>query len=352
MTPRGRTLQAKFRQSTTVLFDKVISANIQIPILTCTAKTSHHLQPHQAFAAPECSIPIISLPKYFPDTATVMPRLDLAEIHEQSWFPSTLRDAVTDVLQFLLNWTGYEQTVAPVLRDALDRAQASRVVDLCSGGGGPWPNLVQLLSKERNIGVCLTDKFPNVETFRRILCSSRGQIKAAIGPVDAESLPVEFSGFRTLFNSFHHFEPSRARAILQDAVERGQGVGIFEVPRRAFAAICATPLMALGALFVTPFTCRFDWRLLVCTYLIPVVPIVLWIDGLLSCLRSYTPDELRQLCDTPDLCSHRWSVGTIRHRFSPVTITYLIGHPNPTAVTPATDDCTAALKVLPQDCAA
>jgi hypothetical protein len=74
-----------------------------------------------------------------------MRRLRLIEIHEQRWFPSELRTAVTDLLRFTLNLTGYHRAVAPLLLAALNRAQTKCVVDLCSGGGGPWPDLLDAM---------------------------------------------------------------------------------------------------------------------------------------------------------------------------------------------------------------
>jgi hypothetical protein len=163
--------------------------------------------------------------------------------------------------------------------------------------------------------------------FQRVNQASRGRIDFASEQVDAESVPDNLPGFRTIFNSFHHFDPFRARAILRDAVEHREGVGVFEVPRRSFATACATVLMGLGTFFAMPFTCPFQWQLFVCTYLIPIIPAVMWIDGLLSCMRSYTPEELSQLCSAAPLKSYRWSIGTVRQSRSPITVTYLIGYP-------------------------
>jgi hypothetical protein len=52
-----------------------------------------------------------------------MRRLRLIEIHEQRWFPSELRKAVTDLLQFTLNLTRYHRAVAPLLQVALNTAE-------------------------------------------------------------------------------------------------------------------------------------------------------------------------------------------------------------------------------------
>ena len=39
----------------------------------------------------------------------------------------------------------------------------------------------------------------------------------------------------------------------------------------------------------------FRWSRLLWTYLVPVIPLVLLFDGIVSCLRSYRPDELLKL---------------------------------------------------------
>ncbi len=63
--------------------------------------------------------------------------------------------------------------------------------------------------------------------------ASEGRIRFYPGSVDATHVPRELKGLRTMFTSFHHFLPDAGRAILQDAVDAGEGIGIFEIPRRA-----------------------------------------------------------------------------------------------------------------------
>ena len=91
-----------------------------------------------------------------------MRRVQLIEIHDQAWFPAFLRDAVTDDLQILLGIGKPYGDILPELREGIERSGADRVLDLCSGGGGPWPWLAEEL-KRRGVRVCveLSDKFPN-----------------------------------------------------------------------------------------------------------------------------------------------------------------------------------------------
>jgi hypothetical protein len=256
-----------------------------------------------------------------------MRRLRLIEIHEQKWFPSELRTAVTDLLQFTLNLTGYHRVVAPVLQAALKRAQAKCVVDLCSGGGGPWPDLLNAMQSDEPLSICLTDKYPNCTSFERIQKLSKKRVTFATKPIDAECVPPELLGFRTLFNSFHHFRDGHAEEVLADAAKNGQGVGVFEVPRRRPLTILATSLMALGAFLFLPFVRPFSFSLFLWTYVIPVLPFVMWFDGIVSCLRSHSLSELCRLASEPMMRSHDWWCGALRARTCVLPITVLIGCP-------------------------
>src|SRR2546422_10905902 len=64
-------------------------------------------------------------------------RLHLVEIHDLPSCPPSLRDALTDFLAFTVNLGGAYDPVGPLLRRAVARTNARRIVDLCSGAGGP-----------------------------------------------------------------------------------------------------------------------------------------------------------------------------------------------------------------------
>jgi hypothetical protein len=255
------------------------------------------------------------------------------EIHEQPWFPKPLRDLTTDTLQFVWNLFGFYDPIIPALRDALQQAGTNRVLDLCSGGGGPWLRLVRRFEALASLPleVQLTDRFPNPEAPQHI---DGGQARVLFlpEPVDATQVPADLAGFRTLFTSFHHFVPEDARAILRDAVNRHQGVGIFEVPKRNGSTVLLALFMPLAAVALGPFIRPFRWSRILWTYLLPVIPFVVWFDGVVSCLRAYTPSELNALTTGLSATGYRWESGETARGRIPVKITYLIGLPQP--VTP------------------
>jgi hypothetical protein len=81
--------------------------------------------------------------------------------------------------------------------------------------------------------ICLSDKYPNLEAFEKAKAASAGRIGFYPQAVDATSVPREIKGIRTMFSTFHHFLPQQARAILQDAVDAREGIGLFEAARRS-----------------------------------------------------------------------------------------------------------------------
>jgi hypothetical protein len=89
-------------------------------------------------------------------------------------------------------------------------------------------------------------------------------------------------------------------------------------------------LMVSWALLVFVSTlriCPFRWSRLFWTYVIPVIPFVVLFDGVVSCLRTYRTEELRDLIDGLTGSEYKWSVGEQLGRDGKIPITYAIGHP-------------------------
>ncbi|MGH9515663.1 MAG: hypothetical protein ACRD3P_08305 [Terriglobales bacterium] len=268
-----------------------------------------------------------------------MRRVQFIELHEQPWFPSSLRDDVTDALQFGFNLLKAYAPIAPLLQSIIDRTgnganSLQSIVDMCSGGGGPWLELSRELrcgNDEDSVGlqIWLTDKYPNLEAFQSLSAASDHDCDCRISyypeSVDAMNVPRALKGLRTMFTSFHHFSPEDARAILQNAVDAGESVGIFEVTRRAPSTIGIIFIGILLMFVHTPRIRPFRWSRLLWTYLIPVIPLVLLFDGVVSCLRTYRPQELREIAENLTSCQYQWDIGELAGKRAPVT--YLIGYP-------------------------
>ena len=263
-----------------------------------------------------------------------MRRRHLLEIHEQPWCPQAVRDGATDCLRLIAVIGRQFQGALPPLRRALAMSGAPRIIDLGSGGGGPWLALhTQLQTQEgAPMPITLTDLLPNQQALQAARAKAPMQIDFVGSSVDATNVPETLQGLRTLFTTFHHFDPPTAQAILQDAVSAGQGIAIFEQTRRTPAAQVFMAILAPIAFLAVPLVRPFRWSRLFWTYVLPAIPAVLFFDGVVSCWRTYTEPELRSMIDGLVIdaghgTTYVWEMGRARTLLSPLGISYLIGYP-------------------------
>ena len=139
-----------------------------------------------------------------------MRRIHFFEIVDQVWWPRTIRDAQTDFLAFLLRVGNQYAAATRWLTLTLEQCESDEIIDLCSGGGGPWPSLVKALraERQRDVSVCLTDKYPNVAALSAEVDRAGGALKFCATSVDATGVPADFGGVRTLFTALYHFTPA------------------------------------------------------------------------------------------------------------------------------------------------
>jgi len=257
-----------------------------------------------------------------------LPRLQLFELEDLTWFPHTIRDLTTDYLHFMETRFALHKPVVPLLRALLENSKTSRVVDLCSGGGGPVLALYEALAADGiNVHFTLTDRFPNLTAFQRLSSLYPSGIQYIAGPVDATNVPRDLAGLRTLFNAFHHFAPSSARLVLQSAVQARQPIGIFEIPERSLLMMVSFLCTPIFVALATPFIRPFRWNRLLWTYVIPLIPVTCLWDGLVSGCRAYATAEL--LAMTKDFDDYDWKADRVEIRGTAGHLTHLQGIPRP-----------------------
>ena len=83
-----------------------------------------------------------------------------------------------------------------------------------------------------------------------------------------------------------------------------------EVTSRTLRAFAILMLMPLFVWILTPRMRPLRWSRLVLTYLIPLIPLVVWWDGIVSCFRTRTPQELLAL--TIGFPQYEWTAGYAR----------------------------------------
>ncbi len=263
-----------------------------------------------------------------------MRRLQLFEFGDQDGVPLAFRHYLTDFLSFAISWIARMpgSGLAPVTRAlarALGRTGDHHILDLCSGSGGPAVSVRTALADAGvDLDLTLSDLVPNARALARICEREGDRVRFHPEPLDATAVPPELSGFRTVFNAFHHLPPELARKVLADASRSGRGIAVIEVTERTVASVLFMVIVIpLLVLLTTPFVRPWRWGRLFWTYLVPWMPWMIAFDGVVSSLRTYTVEELHELVSEIEAPGYDWWIERIAAGPPGLGITLLIGSP-------------------------
>lgn len=231
----------------------------------------------------------------------LVPRIHLFEWEDLRWFPSWLRDCMTDFLEHISRVFKMYQPIPEILEKELKAHDTNTILDLGSGGGGPWRSIIPEWQQAKiNAEITLSDYYPNKSAFEKIKAEFPEYIQFESASVDARNVSVKSKSVRTQFLSLHHFRPNDATAIFKNAVESGNPIVIVEGQKRSIPSMIGMIFSPINALLMTPFIRPFRLDRIVFTYLIPILPLLIMWDGCVSVLRTYSESELQKLASKAD----------------------------------------------------
>lgn len=256
-----------------------------------------------------------------------MPRLNLPEVEDQSWLPRLLRDAITGYLRVAIGFSKPYAVVAPVLAELIRAYGADQVVDLASGGGGPWPELQEALNAElrRYPTVTLTDVNPNVTAAASL--EQLPGLSYRRESVSALAVPPGLPGVRTMFTGLHHFTEDEVTDLLRHAQDAQVPFLAAEATHRSVRGVLVTALVPLLVLLLMPLVKPRRPLPLLLTYLPPLLPVLIWWDGFASTLRSYRASELRTITKSVAVPGYSWRVEERTVPGAPIPVTMIVGLP-------------------------
>ncbi len=254
-----------------------------------------------------------------------MKRVHLFELEDLSWFPSWIRNCMTRYIAVVHQVAGTREALTPLIRRIVSVTPNKKLIDLCSGSGGPLPDIVHDLKTQGvDFELTLSDLYPNLDAAERLASSG---IHYQETPVDVSD--VDYDGARSLICSFHHMKPDVARTILEDAYEKKRPMCIFEISDNAlpvFLFWLTMPIALLMVFALTPRVRPMTWPQLVFTYAIPILPLCIAWDAAVSNIRTYTLQDMEELIAGLD-DGYIWEMGAIDGR-TPGKMLYLFGQPS------------------------
>jgi len=258
-----------------------------------------------------------------------MKRIHLFEFEDFNWFPNWLRSSLTRLINVMHRLLNTDEEIAEKLSEILLESEQKKLVDLCSGSGGPMPNVFHLLSTKygiKGLSLTLTDLYPNINAAE-LINSENNSITYQKTSVDASDVDSSLGGQRTMICSFHHMDKQTARKILKDAFTNKQALFILEISDNSFPKWLwwiSIPINFIMCFFITPFVKPLTWYQLVFTYIIPIIPIFYAWDGAVSNARTYTLEDLDQLLEGLESTDYRWEKGIIKGKSRKI---FLSGNP-------------------------
>ncbi|MCP4438652.1 MAG: hypothetical protein GY810_06870 [Aureispira sp.] len=260
-----------------------------------------------------------------------MKRIHLFEFEDYEWFPNTLRICMTRYIVAIHKMLGTTPELKGIVAKALKHSTKPQILDMCSGSGGPMPEVVEELRKEegnKDLKLTLSDLYPNLSAAKKINAKADPKFNYLTEPVDATDVGEGHEGVRTMVCSMHHMPPKVAKKILKSAKEDRQPICVFELSDNSipkFLWWLAIPINIIMVLFITPFVRPMSWQQIVFTYLIPILPLVIAWDGAVSNIRTYTLDDMDELLEGLESDDYEWEKSTIKGKGG--NRVYLLGLP-------------------------
>jgi hypothetical protein len=214
----------------------------------------------------------------------------LKELEDYKWFPTYLRNFQTDFIGFMAVKLRLYRPLALHLNSI--PLKGEQLTDLCSGSGKP---AIDIFRHTGFTNLELTDKFPSSRSEER-------NISYSPQSVDIRHVEFDRSSCYTVFNSFHHFKDEEKLAMIRKIKNSGAPAFIAEILEPGFLCLLKVILTtSLGCVLFTPFVQPFSLGRMICTYLIPVNPITITYDGIISVFRSATLEHyMRLFSEVPD----------------------------------------------------
>jgi hypothetical protein len=223
--------------------------------------------------------------------------MHLFEFNDQPFLPESIRATIRDVCELCNSvFRSFNHVAA---RRALDEARKQNSHAIIELGAGTAPITRVLASLPESSGLTLVpcDLIPDEEAYRDLQRRYPGLVQPVFEAVDfTRPHPWDRESVAVLVGTFHHIHPQdrpRTLAALSRSVDH---VMVFEPLRSTWLSMALTLFAQVPVLLLPVAYCHRPGRLrrVVWCWLVPVVPLIFLWDGLVSCIRQWSPERWRQ----------------------------------------------------------
>lgn len=210
-----------------------------------------------------------------------MKRKQITQIINVGWFPKFLKSLIAEFLSWFVVKVNATKPFIPVIEDILNKTNHKRIINI-----------------EFNVGA-------GIETVKPFLKDD-----VTVDSIHISNFNTSEKGVYLFVNSFHQLNSEKAKKILQDIVDSGNPVVVVEGNNDSLWQIVGmTVFVPLTVLLTAFFVKPFRISRIIFTYLIPILPIIIVIDGCIALLKLYNPTDLLELTSSLERNNYDWKAG-------------------------------------------
>jgi len=210
-----------------------------------------------------------------------MRRKQVRQIINNNWLPAVLKTNIREFLDWFVLKVNATKPFVPVLNEALKTSDKKRIINVDFGLGAGIKSVASLLDKDLEIE-----------------------------SISIKDFNTEQQGLYTFINCFHQLNKEQAQDVLEQiAISKNPVVALEGNNDSLWQIIGMTVFVPLTVLLASPFVKPFHWSRLMFTYLIPILPLIIMIDGCLALLKLYNPEDLKELTSDIIVGNYKWQSG-------------------------------------------
>lgn len=210
-----------------------------------------------------------------------MRRKNIEQFSNKSWFPNVLKENIREFLNWFVLKAHATKPFIPLIYEGLSHSENKTLinVDFDLGAG--------------------------IESVKPLLKDT-----IEIDNITVKEFNTDNKGLYTFINNFHQLNVKEAKQLLtQIAISKNPVVVLEGNNDSLWQIIGMTFFVPLTVLLMSPFVKPFRGSRLIFTYIIPILPLVIMIDGCLALLKLYNPNDLKELTSDIIVGNYKWQYG-------------------------------------------
>lgn len=210
-----------------------------------------------------------------------MRRKQITQIINIPWFPIFLKALIAEFLSWFVVKVNATKPFVPVIEDVLDKTNHKKIINIEFGIGA------------------------GIETVKKFLKDD-----VIVDSIHFTKFNTSEKGVYLFVNSFHQLNSKKAKRILQNIIDSGNPIVVVEGNNDSLWQIVGmTVIVPLTVLLTAFFVKPFRISRIIFTYLLPILPIVIVIDGCIALLKLYNPTDLLELTKYLESNDYEWKAG-------------------------------------------